>query len=148
MTLDCSGLQNGQSRVISFLKRRYGGQLGPLFCCLGSVLQQQGDQWDGHQAEQAGEKNALGGKLRVAAIAFRKDRSDSGAGHRHNNDDHPRHQGIGDWTSRTQVKTGRTRRRRREAERTSRSRRMPDSLWPTRFMPMTTMDSGVVMSER
>ena len=37
MTLDCSGLQNGQSRVISFLKRRYGGQLGPLFCCLGSV---------------------------------------------------------------------------------------------------------------
>ena len=80
MTLDCSGLQNGQSRVISFLKRRYGGQLGPLFCCLGSVLQQQGDQWDGHQAEQAGEKNALGGKLRVAAIAFRKDRSDSGAG--------------------------------------------------------------------
>ena len=34
MTLDCSGLQNGQSRVISFLKRRYGGQAARFFAAL------------------------------------------------------------------------------------------------------------------
>ena len=96
MTLDCNGLQNGQSRVISFCKKTVWRAGGPLFCCPGPVLQQQRDQWDGHQAEQAGEKDALGGKLRVAAVALRQDRGDSGAGHSHDHDDHPHHQGIGD----------------------------------------------------
>lgn len=67
MTLDCNGLQNGQSRVISFLQKDSMAAAARFFAAPGPVLQQQRDQWDGHQAEQAGEKDALGGELRVAA---------------------------------------------------------------------------------
>ena len=89
-------------------------------------------------------KTLLEGNSRVAAVALRQDRGDSGAGHGHDYDDHPHHQGLemGRSPAGPKSKQEGTRRRRREAERTSRSRRMADTLWPTRFIPMTTMDKG------
>ena len=47
-----------------------------------------------------------------------------------------------------QVSSGRNSRRRKAEERTSRFRSRAETLPPVRFMPMISMDSGVVTSAR
>lgn len=47
---------------------------------LGAASQQQGDQRDGDQTQQAGQKYRLRGKLGVAPVGLRQDGGDGGEG--------------------------------------------------------------------